>query len=221
MSVFRPHAIIFDFDGVIADSELPANRALAESLTAIGLATTFEDCLRDYCGHNWRETQRRIEARLGKALPVTFRDEHRAHSRKLFEAGFGAVEGAAAFLEATAHLPRAVASSSGADYIRWALDRFGLSHHFGEHIYSAEGMERGKPHPDIYLQAAHGLGIAPPRCLAVEDSPTGATAAVAAGMHVIGLAAAGHIVDRVAHGLSLSAVGVHQVARAFDEIALG
>ena len=221
MSAFRPDAIVFDFDGVIADSELPANRALAESLCALGLPTTFDDCLRDYCGHNWRETQRRIEARLGRALPATFRDEHRAHSRKLFETGFGAVAGAASFLDETAHLPRAVASSSSADYIRWALDRFGLGHHFGDHIYSAEHMERGKPHPDIYLNAARGLGIEPQRCLAVEDSPTGATAAVAAGMHVIGLAAAGHIADPEAHATSLRAVGVHRVAFAFDEIALG
>ena len=59
-----PAAIIFDFDGVIADSEVRANLSLAESLTAVGMPTTYDECLRDYHGHNWQETQRRIEARL-------------------------------------------------------------------------------------------------------------------------------------------------------------
>ena len=49
-------ALILDFDGVVADSESISNRSLAQSLTAMGLPTTFEDCLRDYCGHNWSET---------------------------------------------------------------------------------------------------------------------------------------------------------------------
>ncbi|WOF41654.1 HAD hydrolase-like protein [Sphingopyxis indica] len=63
-------AIIFDFDGVIADSEVRANRSLSESLTAIGMPATYEDCLRDYYGHNWQETARRIEARFGRPLPA-------------------------------------------------------------------------------------------------------------------------------------------------------
>ncbi len=67
-------AIIFDFDGVIADSEVRANQSLAERLTAIGMPSTYDECLRDYYGHNWQETQRRIEARFGRPLPADFRD---------------------------------------------------------------------------------------------------------------------------------------------------
>lgn len=213
-----PTAIIFDFDGVIADSEVPANRALAESLTAIGLPTTFEDSLRDYYGHNWQETQRRIEARLGRALPDDFREMHRTRARGHFAAGFDPVPGAPAFLDLTSHLPRAIASSSNATYIGWALDRFGLTRHFAGQIHSADGMERGKPHPDIYLRAAAALGVDPAKCLAIEDSPTGARAAVAAGMCVVGLVAAGHIADRDAHAASLLAVGVHHVAHDFRAV---
>src|SRR3546814_12546730 len=102
---------------------------------------------------------------------------------------------------------RAIASSSRAEYIGWALDRFGLAHHFADHVYSADGWERGKPHPDIYLAAAEGLGVDPAACLAIEDSPTGARAALAAGMTVIGFCGAGHIVDRAAHGALLPAIG--------------
>lgn len=215
-----PAAIIFDFDGVIADSEVRANLSLAESLTAVGMPTTYDECLRDYYGHNWQETQRRIEARFGRALPADFRETHRVRARARFMEGFDAVPGAPAFLDKLGSTPRAIASSSRAEYIDWALGLFGLRHHFGEHIYSADGWDRGKPHPDIYLAAAKGLGIDPAECLAIEDSPTGAQAALAAGMTVVGFCGAGHIVDRVAHGEMLRSIGVHRVAFEFTEISM-
>ena len=213
-----PKAIIFDFDGVIADSEVPAGHALAESLTAIGLPTSFDDVQANYYGHNWQETQCRIEAKLGRAVPDGFREQHRRNAQSWFARGFDPVPGASDFLAKTMHLPRAIASSSRAAYIEWALERFGFASHFGPHIYSADGMERGKPHPDIYLIAAKGLRTVPQDCLAIEDSPTGAAAAVAAGMHVIGLCAAGHITDRKSHAESLRAVGVDRVVFEFGEI---
>ena len=211
-------AVVFDFDGVIADSEVHSNRALAESLSAIGMATTFDDCLRDYCGHNWQETLRRIEARFGEPLPPNFLKNHRERNGALFAENLAAVPGASEFLDRLDAKPRAVASSSRREYLGWALARLGLAHHFGDHLYSADGMERGKPHPDIYLLAARGLGVVPERCLAIEDSPVGARAAVAAGMTVVGLVAASHIGDPATHAEQLRAVGVHHVAFSFKEV---
>ncbi len=211
-------AIIFDFDGVIADSEVRANQSLAESLTAVGMPSSYDECLRDYYGHNWQETQRRIEARYGRPLPADFRETHRERARARYMEGFDAVPGVADFLGALGPLPRAIASSSRAEYIVWALGLFGLDHHFGDHVYSADGWDRGKPFPDIYLAAAKGLGVDPTQCLAIEDSPTGAQAALAAGMTVVGFCGAGHIADRTAHGEMLRNVGVHHVAMTFGEI---
>ncbi|MBL9070178.1 MAG: HAD family phosphatase [Sphingopyxis sp.] len=213
-------AIIFDFDGVIADSEVRANQSLAESLTAVGMPTSYDECLRDYYGHNWQETQRRIEARFGRPLPVDFRQTHRVRARARFMEGFDAVPGAPAFLDMLGATPRAIASSSRAEYIDWTLGLFGLRHHFGDHIYSADGWDRGKPHPDIYLAAAKGLGVDPAACLAIEDSPTGAQSALAAGMTVIGFCGASHILDRTVHGEILRGIGVHHVALGYDEISL-
>ena len=213
-------AIIFDFDGVIADSEVRANQSLAESLTAVGMPSTYDECLRDYYGHNWQETQRRIEARFGRALPADFREQHRERARGRFMEGFDAIPGAADFLATLGPLPRAIASSSRAEYIGWALGLFGLGHHFGDHVYSADGWDRGKPCPDIYLAAAKGLSVDPALCLAIEDSPTGAQAALAAGMTVVGFCGAGHIADRTAHGDMLRNVGVHHVAMSFGEIEI-
>ncbi|KTE10751.1 HAD family hydrolase [Sphingopyxis sp. H115] len=211
-------AIIFDFDGVIADSEVRANLSLSESLTAAGMPTTYEESLRDYYGHNWQETQRRIEARFGRLLPPDFRETHRTRARARFMDGFDAVPGVADFLGALGATPRAIASSSRAEYIDWALGLFGLRHHFADHIYSADGWDRGKPHPDIYLAAAKGLGVDPAACLAIEDSPTGARAAIAAGMTVVGFCGAGHIVDRAGHGETLRGVGVHHVAPTYEAL---
>lgn len=213
-------AIIFDFDGVIADSEVRANKTLAESLTAIGLPTSYEDCLRDYYGNNWQETERRITLRLGRPLPPDFREQHRERALRMFADGFSSVPGAPEFLDMLGDRPRAIASSSSPAYIAMSLDRFGLAHHFGRHVYSADGWDRGKPHPDIYLAAAKGLGVDPAMCLAIEDSPTGAQAALAAGMTVIGFCGAGHIADRAGHGEVLREVGVHHVALTFDEVAI-
>lgn len=216
--MIEPQAIIFDFDGVIADSEVRANLALADSLTAIGMPTSYEDCLRDYYGHNWQETARRIETRFGRALPGDFRQWHRDRARNSYMDSFRAVDGVAQFLALHRAIPRAIASSSRRDYILWALDLFGLGDHFEGHVYSADGWTRGKPCPDIYLAAARALGVEPRLCLAIEDSPTGASAALAAGMTVVGFCGASHITDRKAHGKTLLEVGVHRLAFDFDEI---
>lgn len=211
-------ALIFDFDGVIADSEVRANQCLAESLTAIGLPTSYEESLRDYCGFNWQESEKRIVAKLGRPLPLDFREQHRARALVKFADGFEAVKGAPEFLAALGDLPRAIASSSNADYIAMALTKFGLREIFGDHIYSADGWVKGKPHPDIYWAAAKGLAISPAECLAFEDSPAGATAAVAAGMTVVGFCGGGHILDADVHAKKLLDVGVHHVVHDYESV---
>lgn len=212
-------AVIFDFDGVVADSEVRANQCLAESLTAVGMPTSYDDSLREYCGNNWQETERRIVAKWGRALPGDFREQHRARAIEKFANGFDAVIGVRDFLPKLGDRPRAIASSSQPDYIARSLEKFGLAEIFAGHVYSADGWERGKPHPDIYLAAAQGLGVDASACLALEDSATGARAAVAAGMTVIGFCGGGHIWDCAAHGEALRAVGVHHVAHDYEEVA--
>jgi HAD superfamily hydrolase (TIGR01509 family) len=216
----KPAAIIFDFDGVIVDSEVPANLALAECLTEIGLETCFEEALDRYCGQRWADCVRDIEGRLGHALPQDFEPIYLTRAASLMDRHLTAVCGIDAFLDRTKHLPLAIASSSEPEWIAHKLERVSLCHYFGDRLFSAAQLEHGKPYPDVYLHAAKGLGIAPERCLAIEDSAIGATAAVAAGMHVIGLCAASHIRNREAHAEMLRAVGVHRIAFGFDEIVL-
>ncbi|MDB5460489.1 MAG: haloacid dehalogenase [Caulobacteraceae bacterium] len=208
--------IIFDFDGVIADSERVANQVLAEGLSGIGLATTVEDALRLYLGRRWRDCQAAIEERHGAPLPEGFIERQRAAVIEQLSRGMQPVPGARAFIERFQAAPRCIASSSTQEWIAAGLDHMGLAHRF-EHRFSGHDIERGKPHPDLFLLAASTLGAAPRDCIVIEDSQTGVMAGVAAGMLTIGLCAGGHIVD--GHAERLTAAGADHVVTSYDAVA--
>ncbi len=213
---FSPDALIFDFDGVIVDSEWIANEVLAEVLTANGMPTSVDDSYDWYMGRQWADNVLAIEERWGTP-PVDLRDQVRAIGRARMDAELSTVSGVIAFIEDLGALPRAIASSSQLEWITSRLDRFELAHHFGEHVFSAAvHVARGKPHPDIYLHAAEVLGAAPQRALVVEDSPIGVAAGVAAGMTVVGLCAGSHI--RPGHAELLRDAGAREVVTSYDEL---
>lgn len=211
-------ALIFDFDGVIADSEVHANRALVECLTSVGFQVNIEDCIRDYYGTNWQETERRIERNFQKKLPENFRSRYLAYEHALLGEGASPVAGIGELLTYLDGKILAIASSSSEAVIRTSLKRFGIDYHFGEHIFSADGWSRGKPSPDIYLAAAEGIGVPPDDCTAIEDSPNGAQAALSAGMTVIGFCGASHIEDKKKHAETLRAIGVHEIALSHADV---
>jgi HAD superfamily hydrolase (TIGR01509 family) len=208
--------IIFDFDGVIADSELVANQVLAEGLSGIGMATTVEESLRLYMGKRWRDCEAAIEERHGAALPEGFIDRQRAAVIDQLSRGMQPVPGAKAFIERFQGTPRCIASSSTQEWIAASLDHMGLAHRF-EHRFSGHDIERGKPHPDLFLLAAATLGVAPSDCIVIEDSQTGVMAGVAAGMLTIGLCAGGHIID--GHAERLKEAGADHVVASYDAVA--
>ncbi|MFM2100372.1 MAG: hypothetical protein RLZZ366_1911 [Pseudomonadota bacterium] len=211
-------AILFDFDGVIVDSETLANQALADALTAIGLPTSLEESLALYCGWRWSDCLIKIEGRLGKPIPPDFPSFVERVSNEAVMAQLAPVPGAAQFLDRTRHLQRAVASSSPLAYLETVSERLGFAKHFKERYFSADQLTHGKPHPQVYLNAAAGLGVEPSDCLVIEDSPLGVRAGVAAGAYVIGLCAGSHI--RSGHGERLTAAGAHQIALNYSELIL-
>ena len=213
----RFQAIIFDFDGVIVDSEWLANAVLADVLTEQGFAVTQEEALERYCGLRWADCYRKIEEESGLEFDSDTLGDL-VDSAVMARAGeMLAIEGLEQFLEAQAHRKLAIASSSETWWLETTLDRLGLSRWFEGRLYSAAGFPRGKPHPDIYLHAAERLGVAPEHCLVVEDHPVGVAAGAAAGMTVIALLAARHI--RPGHHERVRAAGAHHVARDYREVA--
>jgi HAD superfamily hydrolase (TIGR01549 family) len=209
-------ALIFDFDGVIADSEAIANTVLAETVTALGHATTLDQALARYMGRRWIEVVAEIEAAIGKPVPSNFSDQLKFATLERFRTDLKEVSGATAFIRRFSHIPRCIASSSSIDRLQLCLAVLGLEVEFGSHVYSADMVARGKPHPDIFLYAAGKLGVNPNECLVIEDSAGGIRAAVAAGMTAVGLSAASHI--REGHDLKLHDAGAVHLAQSWSDV---
>lgn len=209
-------ALIFDFDGVIADSEAIANTVLAEIVTALGHATSLDQSLDRYAGRRWDDAMAEIAAAIGKPLPADFSGDLKRATLDRFRTDLKEVSGAADFIQRFAHLPRAIASSSSLDRLQLCLSVLGMEAEFGDRVFSADMVARGKPHPDIFLLAAGKLGVSPDRCLVIEDSTGGIQAAVAAGMTAVGLCAASHI--REGHDVKLRNAGAVHLARTWAEV---
>jgi HAD superfamily hydrolase (TIGR01509 family) len=212
-------AILFDFDGVLLESEFEANVQLAELLTKLGHNHTPGEAIRYYTGLSGDDFIAAVERRIGAPLPPEFHDRMKEQSIRALREGIDAVAGAVDFVRSLPpDLPKAVASSSSTRWIRGHLDHLGLAEAFGEHVYSGrEHVTRGKPAPDIYLYAAERLGADIRRSIIIEDSEVGAMGALASGATVIGLAAGRHCFD--GHDEMLRSAGIAHVAQSFDEVA--
>ncbi|AQH00133.1 HAD family hydrolase [Burkholderia sp. KK1] len=185
--------LICDCDGVLIDSEAVAARMLVAELEAVWPGVDVEPVVMPLLGL-------RIEAVLASAADTVGRtlthDQVIAIRRAVEAAAIEAptVQGIA---EALAAVPftKACASNSFSTYVDAVLQRTGLVRFFGERRFTADMVENPKPAPDVYLAAARALRVDPLRCLVVEDSVTGVTAAKAAGMPVLGFIGGGHATE--------------------------
>lgn len=211
-------AIIFDFDGVLIESESVGNRHIADYLTSIGHPTTPADSFANFMGLSGASFIGAVERWIGRALPDDFHVARRAEDERVMREGIDAVDGAVEFvLDLPADLPKAIASSSTTAWIARHLEHIGLREAFGDRLFSGkEHVANGKPAPDIYLHAAAALGVDIARCVIVEDSPVGATGAVASGAEVIGFVGGTHCGPD--HADKLRAIGVHHLASDFATI---
>ena len=209
--------IIYDFDGVIADSEVLANNVLAEAVTTLGLPTTYEDSIALYMGKRWSEIDAAIVTGIGRPVPAGFLDDMKYALETRFREALKPVPGAEDFIRRFAALPRCIASSSSVERLQLCMDVLGFGHHFPDTVFSADLVARGKPHPDIFLYAANKIGVAPEHCLVVEDSPNGLRAGLAAGACVVGLCAASHI--RPGHAERLRDAGAEHVFESWPQVA--
>ncbi|MFI1968387.1 haloacid dehalogenase [Streptomyces cinnamoneus] len=180
--------VIFDCDGVLVDSEPIAVRIEAEVLAELGWRLTESEIVDRFVGRTTESMRKEIEAHLGRGLPAGWEDEMEARYRAALLAELAPVDGVVAALDALAHLPACIASSGSHDKMRLTLGHTGLFSRFEGRIFSASEVGRGKPAPDLFLHAAERMGVAPDRCVVVEDSQYGVQAARAAGMRAFGYA---------------------------------
>ena len=179
-------AVIFDMDGLLLDTETLSFESFIATATRYDLDVGIDDYL-DMIGLNAATGIDILRAMLPQHLDaVAFKNEWLDVYRQLLLDDVPVKAGAHAFL-ASLHemdMPRAVATSSSGQKARAILQKTGLMSYI-QYVTGGDEVPTGKPAPDVYLDAAHKLGIGTGDCLALEDSNNGTTAALAAGMKVI------------------------------------
>jgi HAD superfamily hydrolase (TIGR01509 family) len=178
-------AVVFDLDGVLVDSEQVWDEARKELAAERGRPWP-EQASRDMMGMSSLEWSRYMHEVVGLTEPPeeisaeVVRRLEEIYRRKLPLID-GAVEAVGRLAE---RWPLGLASSSNRELIDLVLELSGLARAFRVTV-SSEEVQRGKPAPDVYLEAARRLGVAPDLCAAIEDSENGIRSAKAAGMRVL------------------------------------
>lgn len=200
----RFHAVIFDNDGLLLDTEAAWTRAEEDLFARRGRVFTV-DHKRALIGTSPSTSAVMLEAMLdrpgeGEALA------HELHELVMEEAlnGVSPREGALELIDAlrAAGVPLAVASNSRRQFVERVLAGAGLLNGSFDAVVTADDVAQPKPAPDLYLYACSALGAAPERSAALEDSPVGVASALAAGLYVV---AVPYFADTRIEGASLTA----------------
>ena len=194
-------AVIFDFDGIIVDSE-PLILKLTQAMAAQeGWAVSAEEYYRDYLALDDRGIVEHLFTSHGRPVDLARRDELVAWKFHQYEEiirdGLPPLLGAPEFVtELARHYPLAIASGSLRVEIEHLLTKLGLREKFAI-LVTADDCQRSKPAPEVYVKAFTRLGalpdfrerpLQPGECLAIEDAPLGVVAAQAAGLKCLAIA---------------------------------
>ena len=213
-------AVIFDCDGVLIDSETIAHEVEIKAVKGLGLVFDPEEYRRKFQGFAVKSWRQFLDAdhreQLGRPLPDLFIENLCAEISRRILSDIRPIDGAVAAVRAFARA-KGVASSSPGHELKGKIAGLGLAGDFGDHVYSGDDVEHGKPAPDLFLLAASRLGIEPARCLVIEDSGHGVAAGVAAGMTVWGFVGGPHCPPGQAEHLEEK--GARRVFSRMDELA--
>ncbi|MET4512675.1 HAD family hydrolase [Bradyrhizobium sp. I1.7.5] len=207
--------IIFDCDGVLVDSEVISCRAHADVLTRHGYSITSEQVFARFLGRSTRQANLEIETELGRKLPEAYHSDLQDELFRSFEADLEAIRGIHDVLDVVTQAV-CVASSGSHQRMQVSLGSTGLYERLAPNIFSASQVKNGKPAPDLFLFAAKEMGVAPERCVVIEDSLAGIAGARAAGMTVFGFHGGSHCGDGHAEtlrkaGADLTFADMHQL----------
>jgi HAD superfamily hydrolase (TIGR01509 family) len=180
-------AVIFDLDGVLIDSEPAWNQARHDVVVEQG-GQWRPEAQRAMMGMSSTEWSTYMHQELGAGpTPRELSDIVVARLAKLYDEHLPLIPGARqAVMRLAREWPLGLASSANRPIIELVLDRAGLRQAFVACV-SSEEVARGKPAPDVYLEAARRIEVSPERCVAVEDSSNGLRSAAAAGTTVVAI----------------------------------
>jgi len=175
-------AVLFDMDGLLLDTEVIYIAAMQASARAVGREMPLDFC-HSMIGVPGHDCNVMIERYFGVGFSISdYRAHFSGHVRRLLDEGIPLKPGAVELLDflIERNLPVAVATSANRTTAEHHLGKAGLLGRFHA-LATRDDVVRAKPHPDVYLEAARRLGVAPERCIAFEDSNIGLSAAHAAG----------------------------------------
>lgn len=180
--------VIFDCDGVLVDSEILASQIFCDLVNARGMEITLDQVLSRFVGRSVRDAVREVGEVIGADAVRDLEAVFEVEVQRRFTSELQAVTGVrdVLCLLRDAQIPVCVASSGSHERIRHSLTVTALKGFFNENIFSAHDVVNGKPAPDLFLHAARQMGFSPDRCMVIEDSHPGVTAALAADMSVFG-----------------------------------
>jgi HAD superfamily hydrolase (TIGR01509 family) len=182
-------SLVFDFDGLILDTEVPDFESWREIFEEHGFTLSREEwCATIGIGEaeNTFSPYDRLEAALGMPIDrAAIRIQRRKRYLAMIESQ-SVLPGVLDYLDAAREhgLSLAIASSGDFGWVGGHLERLGLSHYF-DHVRCSDHVSRTKPHPELYLCAVELLGVAPHEAIAFEDSAHGVEAAVTAGLYCV------------------------------------
>lgn len=178
--------VIFDCDGVLVESEPLACRIFIEMYAEYGYMLDYEETLREHYGVNLLKRMDLAAQKIGWApSPAEFLPEFNRRLSDLTQRELLIVPGIHGLIDSLS-VPICVASNGSREEITLRLKIANLTERFGDAIFSGTEVPHPKPAPDVYLAAAQAFNTPPSRCVVVEDSVLGVTAAVRAGMKVYG-----------------------------------
>jgi HAD superfamily hydrolase (TIGR01509 family) len=198
--------VIFDCDGVLIDSEALCDRVLSADLTKQGWVLSAAECHRLFIGLTFPDIQQAAEAHLGRPLGVYWVADIARQVTEVMANEAEPIPGARQALEATSvlGLPFRIASNSSRPEMTAKFTRSGLADLVEGRIHSAYDLiaqgKRGKPEPDLFLEAAAAENVPPAACVVIEDSLAGVRAAIAAGMTCLGFSPENDAAHLVAAG---------------------
>jgi len=184
-----PKLVIFDCDGVLVDSEPATTEVIIANFALYGLVMDAHEADILFTGGTMKGVEAEARAR-GAALPDDWLVEIYGEIHARLRGGVPLIDGVVAVLDAldAAGVPYCVGSNGSETKMGITLTPSGLHSRLEGRLYSAHTLGVAKPDPAMFLSAAADFGVAPGECAVIDDSPSGCTAGVAAGMRTIGFA---------------------------------
>ncbi len=207
--------LLFDCDGVLIDSEILATRISLRKLAQFGYKANEEAHSQRFAGMMDTAILDILSQELAVVWPENFYQDLQTTMQQAFREELTAIAGMPELLAAFS-LPKAVVSNSHLKHVQDSLAATGMADYFGERMFSSQMVAHPKPAPDLYLLALNTLGLTADETIVVEDSPSGVTAAKAAGLEVIGFLGASHIF--AGHDQKLIQAGADHLAANAGEV---